>query len=560
MSAAPPSPKIDINEVLKKIRELVTNELRIVWAAHHNVGLDGYMCLYTNTEQVPFRTKEAGLTFWFGPQDSQAAVDEILSHYNNGRLPNSPMLLNPIVHRKEADGSYTPLGSGLVWCNALSLGVNVLNNLPNERITSLGAFVSSFTRGINTRAGIKVIGFCDSIQSPEPDGRTVACCIKLYDIADIASEKYATSYFLSGIGYLTNNGLFEQQNIMSSFPENTEINEDFIKKHTISSQDIFDAAKCWEAYDRIHSLYIKFGINPENIERNLRFFNLVARDITLFDATGPSKSHSTSTSKKSSFDFIVPGILPRASVSMLIAPGGSGRSSSTHHLSVLASTDYEDGVEPPKWLGQPLNIDQCQGIIIYFSGEDGPQVFNARASAIDPESKALRLMFQRTDFGENVTFAQHLRNLQKIPDVPLIIVDPSRKYLGGDENDNNIVSNFFDALEDFAIQKNTAILVVHHLNRGSNPKTAKEMLDMMGGGQPFIDRPRVIIGMFNEGNYTIAGLVKNNIPPNLGMITGERVFARDAKHLSLVWLEGKDGIRNAPLSEEEINTISHKAG
>ncbi len=65
--------------------------------------------------RCPSVQKEPGVQFWFGPGDIEAAVQQILTHYNHGHLPNSPLLLNPIVHEKNADGSYTPIGSGIIW-------------------------------------------------------------------------------------------------------------------------------------------------------------------------------------------------------------------------------------------------------------------------------------------------------------------------------------------------------------------------------------------------------------------------------------------------------------
>jgi hypothetical protein len=542
MRAIEKPPVSNVSELEKKIRELVTNELRILWIAQHNVGLKGYMSLYTNAEQIPFRTQEAGLTFWFGPDDSQDVVDEILKYYNDSRLPNSPLLLNPIVHQKEKDGSYTPIGSAVVWCCSFSLGIDILEETPAERIASLGVFTSTFERGGDSRAGLKIVGFCDTIQPPEEDGKTVEACAKLYEIANIKSDKYAKYYLLSGIGYLTNNGMFEHPDIKNIFPKKADLNEKFIKEHTVSSKKIFDASKCWNAYEHIHSLYIKFGTDTSKIEKNLRFFNLVARDITLFDATGPMKIE-TKEGDENSFKFIVPSIIPRGSVILLAASSGVGRSSTVHRLCAIASTDYEAGAEPPKWLDQPLNIEQCHGINIYFSGEDVPQIFNARAKVIDPESMAMRLMYQHTYFGENISFAQHLRNLRKIPDVPLLIIDTSRKYLNGDENDNNIVNAFFDALEDFAIEKNAAVIVVHPLKRGLTPKSTSQILDLIEGAEAFVNRPRIIMGMYREGDNTVIGLAKSNLPPNLGMMTGERIFARNEKDLSLTLLPGEAGKR-----------------
>src|SRR5262249_42458779 len=143
--------------------------------------------------------------------------------------------------------------------------------------------------------------------------------------------------------------------------------------------------------------------------------------------------------------------IPRGSVTLLAAAGGTGKSSLAHHLAVLASIDYEPGEEAPRWLGQRLAIEKSKGINIYFAGEDGPPIINARAALFDPQGRAKRLMFQRADFGEGVTFTQHLRRLHKIPDVPIMIIDPARKFLTGDEDDSTVVSEFFEAVEEFAI-------------------------------------------------------------------------------------------------------------
>jgi hypothetical protein len=542
---------------VEKIPELITTELTLLWAAHRAVGLEGFMCLYSMSDQVPFRAKQPGVTFWFGPDEIQAAVTQVMEHYNHGHLPNTPLLLNPIVHKKNDDGTYTPLGSGFIWCTSLCLGVDVLKDESAERIWELGLHASAFHRGENSHAGLKIIGFCDEPLSLTENGR-IAGCQEIYELADIKSNAYAQCYLLSGISYLTNNGLFMHPDIASLFPPKALGDADtclkLVRDSAISVQKILDAAYCWNAYERHHSLYKKFGTNPEDVATNMGFFNLVARDIHLFDATGPMRRDADEM-----FEFIVPGLIPRGSVTMLAAASGVGKSSLAHHLCVMAGTDYEPGEEAPRWLGQRLAIEKCKGISIYFSGEDGPSIINARASIFDPQGRARRLMFQRTDFGGDASFTQHLRRLYKIPDVPIMVIDPARKFLAGDEEDSGVVSEFFDALEEFAIKKGTAILVVQHLQKGAYPKSTREVLDMIRGTQVFVDRARVIIGLYREGPYTIAGLAKNNIPPNLGMINEERVFARDAKHLQLVWLPGQEGVRNANLSSEEIEKLIKEA-
>ena len=366
------------------------------------------------------------------------------------------------------------------------------------------------------------------------------------------------TYMLSAISYLTNNGLFHHPDVATLFPKEALKDEaacqKAVKDSAIMVQNVLDAAYCWNSYERHHSLYKKFGANPHDVEENMKFFNLVARDVQLFDATGPMRKEADEM-----FEFILPGLIPRGSVTLIAGSGGCGKSSLAHQLCVMASMDYEPGEEAPRWLGQRVAIEKCKGICIYFSGEDGPPIINARASVFDPNGRAKRLMFQRTDFGDGINFSQHLKRLHKIPNVPIMVIDPARKYLTGDEEDSNAASEFFEALEEFAISKGTAVLVVHHLQKGAVPKSAHETVDMLRGSQVFVDRPRVIIGMFRDGPYTIVGLAKNNIPPSLGMVTEERVFARDPKQLGLVWLPGHKGVREAELAPEELRKLAEEA-
>ena len=250
------------------------------------------------------------------------------------------------------------------------------------------------------------------------------------------------------------------------------------------------------------------------------------------------------------------GWIPRGAVTIIGATGGTGKSSLAHNLAVKAAIDYKEGETPPTWLGSPIDIDTCkEGLCIYFSGEDGPAICHARAKVFDPEGRAKRLMFQRTDFGEGGNLGTFLKRLMKLPDAPLVVIDPARKYLTGDENDANVVSEFFEAIEEFAIRKNAAMVVVHHLIKGAKVKHALDIYDQLRGSQVFIDRARVVVGLYRDGDYTVAGLAKNNIPPQLGMITGERLFGRDAKRLELVPIPGPEGRRGDTMTDEQLEAL-----
>ena len=537
-----------------EIFDRINNELKIIWAAHKNVGLSGKMCLYTQPEQDPWRALNPTLKFWFGDSDKEIMdmVREIRASYNDGHLPNSPLLLNPLVHQINETGSYEAVGSGMMWTTAFTLGIDRLDEDSVTRLKDLGAFVGTYVRGENKKAGIKVIAFANARLPVIPGTHVIDGNEPLYEIADTESEAYHKAYPLSDLEYLTKNGSFQHTSFISMLPENFKIED--IANHTIAAKKIEEAAICWNAYDRHQLLYDKFGIDPKKIDHNMRFFRMVAHDITLFEATGSDRKD-----KEDNFEFLVEGWIPKASVTVVGATGGTGKSSVSHRLAIQCSIDWEEH-EQPMWLGQPINKEYAKGLVIYFSGEDSAAIVNARANLMDPEGRSSRLMLQRSGFGTNEdgsksNLGDFLNRLHKLPDVSLVVIDPARKYLTGDEDNSEVVSEFFEAIEEFAITKNCGMVVVHHLVKNAHPKDTRDIYDLLRGSQVFIDRPRAVLGMMREGPYTVIGLSKNNIPPNLGSIQGERLFVRDPDRLDLVQLPAPEGVRTWEASADELREI-----
>jgi len=547
----------ELLDPLRNFQDSLRAELDLIWAAHSAVGLKGYMALYTDATQHPWRSKHAGDHLWFGPKDTDKIVRHIEQLYGEGELPNSTPLLNPLVHEKMTDGSYKPIGSGIFWSTAFVLGIARMKQEQQDRLTGLGALSDHFHRGENKQAGLKMLAFSNKKLEPKYDGRTVAGCRELYELTDIHSDDYWPYYPLSGLNYLCIHGMYTHPDIHSLLPEEERklSPKELVRIHQIDVQKVIDANTCWNAYDHHNTLYHRFGQDVKDIPHNNKFYDLCARDLQLFDRTGPMRIGAEET-----FEFVVPGYIPRGAVTLLPAAGGTGKSSVAHQLCVLASIDWEKDEPKPVWLGQPINTDVCTGICIYFSGEDGPAIINARGALFDPEGRAKRLQFHRTEFiDKEITFAEYLKGLMKMPDVSIVVIDPARKYLDGDENDADSVSRFFEAIEEFAIRKNAAMVVCHHLQKGAHPTNSREVLDELRGSQVFIDRPRVVLGMCRDDKYTVVGLSKCNIPPNLGMIQEERVFARNPQNLHLIWLPGEKGIRRQNLSAQEIEQIEMEA-
>ncbi len=558
MSAVLPSEIEAEPRPIEEVMAGIKRELMLIWAAHRAVGLKGYMCLYSEEDQSVWRSASSGLRVWFNEEETDEAVGQLRLHYRDGALPNTPLLLNPVVFEKDADGDYSPIGSGFFWATGFTLGVAKMSPDMDERIAIQRVMHSRFHRGDEVNAGLKMIGFSKTMIPSNEDGRTVSGCREIYELSNLQSEPYASYYMLSGLEYLCTHGLFSHPDIDALIPEGErELSlDEIVVKHQVDVQETLDATFCFNAYDRMHSLFMRFGSNPADVDRNNRFYNLCARDIELFDRTGATRKEGS----EEKFEFIVQGLIPRGAVTLIAAPGGTGKSSISHQLCVLASIDYEPHEPKPLWLGQPINTEFCKGICVYFSGEDGPAIVNARAEMFDPEKRSQRIQLHRTEFADKeMTFSQYLNGLRKMPDVPIIVIDPARKYLTGDENDADVVSEFFEAIDEFAIRKKAAVLVVHHLQKGAKPKNARECLDELRGSQVFIDRPRVVIGMCRVGPNVQIGLAKNNIPPNLGMVTQERVFGRNPKNLQLIQLPGAAGVVPDTLTAEQIEELELQA-
>ncbi len=549
-----------MSEILIEIpdpTESLRRELKIIWAAHKAVGLDGYMSVYTIKGQEPWRSQHENEIFWFSPEEIEQAVAHINKFYNDGKLPNTTLLLNPIVHRRTENMDYIPLGSGIFWATAFTLGIARMTEDQKQRIDWLNVPASHFHLSENEEAGLKMLGISDRLLEPLEDGNTVTGCRELYELTDIQSDHYWYFYPLSRMNYLCLHGIFNHPHVNDLFKEELReaSPEEIVKAYQVDVQKVVDSNTCWNAYDRHHTLYVRFGQDTKDIAHNNRFYNLCARDLFLFDRTGPQR-----TTAEETFEFVVPGYIPRGAVTLLAAAGGTGKSSVAHQLCVLASIDYEEGQEPERWLGQPLNPDACTGICVYFSGEDGPAITNARGKLFDPYGRAKRLQFHRTEYQDmEISFSEYLRRLHKMPDVSIVVIDPARKYLSGDEDDSESVSEFFEAIEEFAIRKRAAMVVVHHLQKGAKPQSSEEVRDELRGSQVFIDRARVVIGMYRNDIHTGVGLAKTNIPPSLGMVTDERIFARNPKNLRLIQLPGEEGTKQKFLSEQELEQMEYEA-
>lgn len=150
-------------------------------------------------------------------------------------------------------------------------------------------------------------------------------------------------------------------------------------------------------------------------------------------------------------------------------------------------------------------------IVALICGEDSPSEVSERKLR---HTKIWGIPRYFTMDGAESSFSDHLSSLELHPKLDLIIVDPVRKFLDGDEDSSSVVSAFYNRLENIARVKNSGVLVVHHLakTRGQ-AKSLAQILPMVRGSGVHTDRPRLVIAIIDRGNGVVEiGPINSNLP------------------------------------------------
>ena len=589
--------------------ESLKKEWLLIFAANKKHNLKGEMRLYTPPNQQAWRSKEPAFEVWFDENDFEGPIEAMELHYNAGMFPNSPLLFDPVVYVKDPDGVRVPLGCSVIWTTAFSTGQEIYNPESEIRIKQLGFATGDFIRAGDNVSGVKALGFRDEpylfdeefknnyrtkygdmirnkmeekrqieageieedasdkpwVESnPEGDGTdklSISGCKELFNIANVNGDGFEEYYLLTSIEYLCTNGAFASD--IFDFPDidDDQGRLDMIEKYTVSLDRVNDALKCWEGYGRIHLLWDRFGSDASKLEENLKFYNLCGRDLDLLAMVGGSNEDK----EDEEIEFLVPSWLPKSTVTLISSSGGTGRSTLIHRLAIAVATDYADEESAPKWLGSEIDKEQCKGMVVYFAGEDTEAVVTARSRMLDVDGRANRIMlkcgadFDKKPDGSPTDIIDFFEKLEILPEIALVIIDPAKKYITGNEDDNDAVKDFIEAAENFAVKKKCAVLIAHGLKKEAHPKEVRDMVDYLRGSEEFAERPRLIIGFMREDTKVMAGFAKNGMPPGLGMVDGERIFVRDPEALDLVWLPGEDGVRHTTVSGAELEKIKEES-
>ena len=209
--------------------------------------------------------------------------------------------------------------------------------------------------------------------------------------------------------------------------------------------------------------------------------------------------------------WLVQGVIPADAVTVLAAQGDAGKGMLSLDLALkVAARHQATPWEPrPYALGGWVN---AHGTAVILTAEDDQGEMHRRLDAMDPDG-ALRaacgsrlIIVPLPNAGGPACFVsanregplatplyQEVRDqLEALPDLALVVLDPLASFVGADINADPAVGQFTQGLlGSLATQTGAAILIVHHLGKTPKPITGPEQArSLIRGTTAIVDGSR----------------------------------------------------------------------
>ncbi len=155
-----------------------------------------------------------------------------------------------------------------------------------------------------------------------------------------------------------------------------------------------------------------------------------------------------------SVPWLAPPILPRGALTALYAPGGDGKSL----LSMALAAAIAHG-------GELAGIECEHGVTVYLDAENGEHEIHRRVHTLGLPASGVRVAdASRLDLRGAIAEVEAVVG-DTSPD--LLVLDSLRSMTPGmDENDTAQTARALDPLRRLAHESGTAILLIHHANKG----------------------------------------------------------------------------------------------
>lgn len=213
--------------------------------------------------------------------------------------------------------------------------------------------------------------------------------------------------------------------------------------------------------------------------------------------------------------------IPYRAVSMITAPGGTGK---TYLLIQLAIRAAKEGKRVACWFSEdPLTLikERADKIATMLRLKKDMHTLFDMIDIVGIELVPMKLL-HTSQYGTIEVSDEYWKMRESMKSYDVIILDPLLSFYGGDENSNTQARLFMELLNSWAYNDKKAIILSHHAPK-SNQKQAR-------GASAFVDLCRVVYSLSgNEGvqrsleitkdNYGVAKLLRNfsiRVIPNKG--------------------------------------------
>jgi hypothetical protein len=229
--------------------------------------------------------------------------------------------------------------------------------------------------------------------------------------------------------------------------------------------------------------------------------------------------------------FLVPGWIPMGGITLLAGGGATGKSTALHHLALIVGTPPAERDPAWSWLGVGQK-EIADGVVVFASGEDDAATMHERARQLGLEGPNLFCLDVR-----GKSLASIVEVIKTISNAALVILDPLRSFLDGDEDSSDTANAFFNSVVEFAVLTGCAVVVAHHLKKNSHVNALRGPLGILGairGSGAITERPRCVVGMIRRGAAVEVAVVKKNVPTTHPMAEEPRLFTVDQTTMRLL--------------------------
>lgn len=258
------------------------------------------------------------------------------------------------------------------------------------------------------------------------------------------------------------------------------------------------------------------------IERTAERWEVSGRDLEVFRAYGDTSEREMGDCE---IAWLVEGRIPRREITLLAGNSAAGKSSLIQAW--MAALGGQEVSRPREILEHKISGRFVAALI---SGEDDNGIINFRAARhAKLWGDAKYIVF--TDMTKGLD--HYLAKLWAMPVLDLVVLDPVRAFFTGNEKDAVDVNAFLSKFLLLARAKNCAVILVHHITKGSardlgECRSLAELKGRVRGSGAFIELPRMVIGAVRRKDGTVeVGPVKYNLPPEnvwLAMGQGRRYW------------------------------------